>query len=868
MMKVTQIFVVPHMHWDREWYFSTEESQVLLLNNMPEIMTMLENHPEYPSYVLDGQSVIIEDYLSAHPEGAERFKELVKQGRLIVGPWYTQTDEMAVGAEAITRNLLYGMADSRRYGQPMKIGYVPDSFGQSAQMPMILTQFGIKRSMFWRGLSERKGTNANQFKWQSADGSTVAVNQLPAGYATGKYLPTDPVALKARLTPLLAKFDQYSTTGQAVLPNGHDQMPIQQNIEAVIAQLNQLYPDRHFQLGRYEDVFPAIEQDQDADVISGEFLDGKNERVHRSIQSTRMDLKVMNTRIENKLTNTLEPLATIAAKLGFQYEHGLIELIWKEIMKNHAHDSMGACCSDIVNEEILARYRRAEERTDRLIQYYQRKLTEAVTIAGATEKLAAFNLLPKKCDRVVTAKIVTKLSQFQLIAEDGTPVAFEILHRRTIDPGLIDRQIVAHGDYTPFYEYELQFKRQLPAMGYEVLGVIPVQKTLPAVVQAETQTMIENNYYQLTVNDNGTLTVVDKRTQTTYQRVLDLEIQADDGDEYDFSPLADNRKLYASQLNKKLSVESLIATDSSQLILSYQLLVPQNLVAWQAADLALTTSLKVSVHLTLKSDLPVIALKVTVDNQADDLRVRLLVPTQLSSKVVASDNQFGVIQRPVVDHTALAVWQKEKWDERPDAIFPFLSHVSVSDSDHQVGIITNSSREYEALDETNVTLAITLFRGVGVLGKANLVRRPGRPSGINAPTPDSQCHGKFSLTYGLFFGNNQTMGIARLAKAFLTPVTTYNQIPNVAMHMNLPTQQLPASYSLFELMTDNLTLSTVKMAENRAAVLVRVYNQTQATDSIKMAGATVKQVLGLDERPSDLGLAVKPNSVRTIELNN
>ena len=83
MMKVTQIFVVPHMHWDREWYFSTEESQVLLLNNMPEIMTMLENHPEYPSYVLDGQSVIIEDYLSAHPEGAERFKELVKQGRLI-----------------------------------------------------------------------------------------------------------------------------------------------------------------------------------------------------------------------------------------------------------------------------------------------------------------------------------------------------------------------------------------------------------------------------------------------------------------------------------------------------------------------------------------------------------------------------------------------------------------------------------------------------------------------------------------------------------------------------------------------------------------------------------------------------------------
>ena len=39
-----QVHIVPHMHWDREWYFSAEESKLLLLNNMEEILEMLENN--------------------------------------------------------------------------------------------------------------------------------------------------------------------------------------------------------------------------------------------------------------------------------------------------------------------------------------------------------------------------------------------------------------------------------------------------------------------------------------------------------------------------------------------------------------------------------------------------------------------------------------------------------------------------------------------------------------------------------------------------------------------------------------------------------------------------------------------------------
>ena len=161
-----KVHVIPHMHWDREWYFTTEESRILLVNNMEEILERLENDEDYKYYMLDGQTAILEDYFDVKPENKERVRSLVQKGKLIIGPWYTQTDEMMVGGESIVRNLLYGIKDSNEFGDYMKIGYLPDSFGQSAQLPQILNGFGIKDTVFWRGCSKRHGTNKKKFLWR------------------------------------------------------------------------------------------------------------------------------------------------------------------------------------------------------------------------------------------------------------------------------------------------------------------------------------------------------------------------------------------------------------------------------------------------------------------------------------------------------------------------------------------------------------------------------------------------------------------------------------------------------------------------------------------------------------------------------
>lgn len=162
-------------------------------------MEMLENNPEYPYFVMDGQTAVLEDYLSVKPENKERLTRLIRQGKLIIGPWYTQTDEMVVGGESMVRNLLYGKMDCEELGPRMMIGYLPDSFGQTARLPQILNGFGIDRCMFWRGTSERMGTGKTEFFWAGDDHAKVVVQLLPLGYAIGKYLPTDKHALKERL---------------------------------------------------------------------------------------------------------------------------------------------------------------------------------------------------------------------------------------------------------------------------------------------------------------------------------------------------------------------------------------------------------------------------------------------------------------------------------------------------------------------------------------------------------------------------------------------------------------------------------------------------------------------------------------------
>ncbi len=833
------VHVIPHMHWDREWYFTTEESRILLVNNMEEIMHMLETNKDYPYYILDGQTAVLEDYFDVMPENFERVKKLVQAGKLIIGPWYTQTDEMVVGGESIVRNLLYGIKDCKALGDAMMIGYLPDSFGQSEKLPQILNGFNIDRCVFWRGASERHGTNKHNFYWESNSKGKVLTHLLPLGYAIGKYLPQDKDGLAKRLDKYLPVLDFGAVNDEIVLPNGHDQMPIQKDIFEVMDILGEMYPERKFFISKYENLFDVLEKEQNLDTIKGELLDGKYMRVHRSIFSTRADLKSSNTRIENKITNILEPLASLAHNLGEEYHHGLIEAIWKELMKNHAHDSIGCCCSDKVHQAIENRFFCAEDKTDELIKFYKRKIVDAISCEKALDKLVAFNLLPYDRNEVLESNIITKMKNFVLVDDNNKEIPFEVIASEVIDAGLIDRQIVHYGNYDPFVQYTLSFVDTVPAMGYKTYFIKETDgekaTTMANIVN------LENDFYKVDVNSNGSLTILDKASNITYNDVLMIEDGADDGDEYDFSPLKDDFIVTSKDVKANIDIKSF--DNKTVFTINFDMVIPKDLDERKAKKS--TGHMSIEYVVTMKKSSPILDIVVNIDNQCNDHRVRSLIPSNMATAFSVSDNQFGQIKRPVYD-TAMDVWEKEDWDERPDSIYPMLSYVAM-DNNNGLAVLTNSIREFEIIGDNYDVLAITLFRGVGFLGKEEMYRRPGRPSGIKLATPDSQMIGKQTYNFALVKNSDK---VATHAREYITPVVFYNKMPYNAMKLNPPTFEAPAEYSFFKADSTDFLLSAFKKSETENAYVVRGYQVNHDTLDVKVCvfgDKKIKSIVNLNE---------------------
>ena len=868
-MKVTKVFVVPHVHWDREWYFTCEESQVLAVRDFNEVLDHLERNPDYPSYVLDGQMAVVEEYLDTVPGARERVERLVREGRLHVGPWYTQTDEMCVGAESIVRNLLYGTSAARELGAVMRIGYLPDSFGQSGQMPAILTGFGIDRAVFWRGQSQFSGTDANQFGWRSADGSRALAAQMPLGYATGKYLQTDPEALRNRLGRLFSLMDELSPTPYGILPNGHDQMPIQTNIEDALDALREAFPGREFVLGSYDDALDAIQayaEKNPLPEVAGELFDGKRERVHRSITSIRMDNKVANTRAENLLERRVEPLLAVSHALGLDCPRELVRQAWRLLLVNHAHDSMGGCCSDLVNAQIKGRYVEAGERARLLAHYHERYLVEAADLADEG-RLGLFNMSCEPGERLVTAEVLTQGERFELVDADGRAVPYDVIGVREVDPGLIDRQIVAAGNYDPFLCATIQLRRDVPTVGYEVLGVRELPGARPqAPAPTRGAAEFETEAWGVSVRTDGTIDLLDKATGTRLERVLAVECEGNDGDEYDFSPLRDGTRLLSCD-TVSCEPEVTERAHSVQVSIAYTLDLPETLDGWRGRGASGTRALGVRLDLAFDRTSPVIGVRVALDNQASDFRARLLVPTGIASSVTWSDNQFGRIERPVVD-PALAVWEQEGWSERPDPIYPFLSYVALSDEGRTMAVLTGGPREYEAVGEKHDTLAITLLACVGTLGKPDLLRRPGRPSGISVDTPDAQCHGHLEMDLALVCAAAPVaeVPLASIAARWLTPVDAYQRFAYAPIHLNPPAHAVPARFSLLSQADAALTPSAIKLAEDRDVVLARFYNELDEAREVAFEGARVAARVNLAEEPVEGGADVAPHAVATFEL--
>jgi mannosylglycerate hydrolase len=398
-----------------------------------------------------------------------------------------------------------------------------------------------------------------------------------------------------------------------------------------------------------------------------------------------------------------------------------------------------------------------------------------------------------------------------------------------IDPGKIDRQIVHYGNYDPFIEYDIQIRRAVPAMGYTTLHIEANAKG-NNIVAEQKDYLLENEFYRINVNDNGTLSVFDKETEMLFDQVLRVEDGSDDGDEYDYSPSRQEWLMYSDEFKAETSIKH--EGFQSVATIKLRMNVPANLQEREERT-GQNGFVDVDCQVVLKQGSRRIEVRMELDNQADDHRVRVLVPTPFVSENVVADNQFGLITRPTND-PAMAVWEEEKWKEAPVPVYQLMNFAAVENKTGGMALMTNGLREFEVIsskgNEERDTFALTLLRGVGVLGKEELLLRPGRPSGIKIPTPDSQTRGKLVCEFALFgfAGNHIDANIMAEARDNVTPIECYNKIPYNAMKLNVGEQDKPLTYSLLNKEQKGAVLSVLKKAEDEDALILRVYNPAES----------------------------------------
>jgi mannosylglycerate hydrolase len=383
------IHLVSHTHWDREWYQPYQQFRIRLIHLLDNLLELFESDLEFKHFMLDGQTIILDDYLEIRPEKEPLLCSFVQSGRMLIGPWHILPDEFLVSPEATIRNLLEGDRTARRFGRKMMVGYIPDPFGHIAQMPQILLGFGLEAACVQRGLSDEPA----EFWWQGPDGSRVFMAYLRDGYGNAVGLPAShPERFTAEIERLAKSLLPYSAASlagqpehaQILLMHGTDHTEPPPETTSAIAYASRILKKdtvRHSTLQEYVSTELAYVRENNLQIptVTGELRSSRRYHLLPGVLSTRMWIKQRNHTCENLLEKWAEPFSAWAAiafprsdrrdwsqagplqPVRVSRPAPLLKRAWRLLMECHPHDSICGCSVDQVHEEMRPRFDQVEQ---------------------------------------------------------------------------------------------------------------------------------------------------------------------------------------------------------------------------------------------------------------------------------------------------------------------------------------------------------------------------------------------------------------------------------------------------------------------------------------------------------------------------
>lgn len=883
---MTTYHLISHTHWDREWYLSLEQMKLRLCDLMDHCLAILQTQPDY-IFHLDAQTVVLEDYLAIRPQNRSLLEKYIREKRLMVGPWYLQNDFYLSSGEATIRNLLEGRRLAGEFGHCDNVGYAPDQFGNISQLPQILRGFGIDNFIFGRGLWPQQPDGSHtptEMIWEGPDESKVLAVHLRYWYNNAQHISPDANSAAALLEGTKARFQGIAGTDHLLLMNGVDHLEPQPdvlfNLEAAAGLLQEGETVKQTRLSEYTSMLrEAYSENPLSFLHKGQLRQGEDTSILKGTLSSRAYLKAANVKAQTMLENVLEPLYSMLELSGMKgaYSQDHFRFLWKQLLRNLPHDSICGCSNDLVHKHM-------EDNYGRLATYCQDMKNRAMQLAaahlelpGRTDKnyiiiLANTTQLPCATVTEVDVDIPMEedLGSIMIRDGEGNMVPFVILStRKTVHdcfsplnlPGKIPvmryRVSLKTGDVAPF-----AFK------GFVVEPAAPAEKNTEAAAP-----VLENEFYKVTVGNDGCVSIYDKRMDASMENVLDVEDLADCGDSYCYFPEKGGKAIYASSFPATVTVDRWDDL-MQQVSIRRAMELPRCYDFENRRRSPELVSVPVTLTLRLKAGEPRLEVNTQIDNKAEDHRMRLLVRTSIPGNMSAADTPFDII-RTVTGELTRGSYSNT---------FPNSTFAALEGEERSLAVMTEGAQEYEHIP-AQTRLAFTLVRSTGViLRNYDTLIHSG---GDQWTCPENQCLRKMESRFAIqsFRGSVEENNLIAQSNAFRaglpsfyissdekrfmrgravvqsSGVDAFYYLPdpyaNIRIRNNCPQLKLEG----------NLTVTALKKQEQGDEVVLRVLNIQKTEERLNVCDGKFEQ-LRLDETPvEDKNQIVKPYQLTTVLIH-